>query len=79
MDPNANNVTVVPVGVWMTPDNASDTATQTALDENAKGDLAQMSVLVPTYTLGLRPGFYSWGNPEHGRRRPSSSSPGGST
>ena len=65
-DPNANNVTVVPVGVWMFPDNASDTATQTALDEKAQGDLAQMSVLVPTYTLGLRPGFYSWGNPNMG-------------
>jgi len=63
---DANNVTVTPVGLWQNVENASDVSVQATLDQKAAGDLAYQGVLTPTYTLGLRPGTYTYGNPNMG-------------
>jgi hypothetical protein len=54
------------VGLWMTGDNAADVTIQATLDQKAAGDLALSGVLLPSYTLNLRPGAYTWGNPNMG-------------
>jgi hypothetical protein len=58
---DANDVTRVPVGLWMNTDNASDVSIQSTLDDKAAGDLNMSGVLVPSYALGLRPGVYRHG------------------
>jgi hypothetical protein len=63
---DANNVTVNPVGLWMTTDNASDVSIQSTLNEKAQGDLAIDGVLMPSYTLTMRPGTYHYGSPNMG-------------
>ena len=55
-----------PVGLWMNVDSAADVTLQPTLDQQAQGDLAVASTLVPSYTLGLRPGAYRWGAPNMG-------------
>ena len=55
-----------PVGLWQNVENASDVSVQATLDQKAAGDLAYQGVLTPTYTLGLRPGTYTYGNPNMG-------------
>jgi hypothetical protein len=55
------------VGLWMSSDTSSNDVTlQPTLDERVQGDLANSGILIPTYTLGLRPGAYSYGNPNMG-------------
>lgn len=56
---DANDVTRIPVGLWMSSDNAADVSIQSTLDQQAGGDLAISSPLVPAYTLNLRPGFWT--------------------
>jgi hypothetical protein len=52
------------VGWWPLADNApSDVNLQATLDQRAQGLLALDGVLVPSYTLTLRPGAYQWGFP----------------
>lgn len=63
---DANNVGALPIGLWMNQDNASDVNIQSTLDQKAQGDLALSGILEPSYTLGLRPGAYSMGNPNMG-------------
>ena len=63
---DANNVTVYPVGLWMASENASDVSIQSTLNEQAAGTLAIDGVLMPSYTLGLRPGTYRYGSPNMG-------------
>jgi len=63
---DANNVTVNPVGLFQTVNNASDVSIQATLDQRAAGDLAWSGLLTPTYTLGLRPNAYTYGNPNMG-------------
>lgn len=63
---DANNVTVVPIGLWMSGDNAADVSIQSTLDQQAQGNLALSGQIVPSYSLTLRPGVYSWGNPNMG-------------
>ena len=63
---DSNNVAVHPIGLWQVQDNAADVTVQTTLDDKAGGDLQNYGVLTPTYTLGLRPGAYSFGNPNMG-------------
>jgi hypothetical protein len=60
-DANANNVTVNPVGLWMSNDNAADVSIQSTLDQQAAGDLAISGGLMPTYTLVLTPGWWTYG------------------
>ncbi len=66
---DAIDVTVSGLGLWQSGDNASDVTIQSTLDDKAHGDLAASSILTPSYTVTMRPGAYSWGSPEHGRRR----------
>lgn len=65
-NPDANNVTVAPQGLWMSGDNASDVSVQATLDERVAGSLARSGVVVPSYTLTLRPGTYRYGYPNMG-------------
>jgi hypothetical protein len=59
------------VGWWPLAENArSDVNQQATLDDHAAGLLAQQGVLVPTYTLTLRPGAYVWGSPNMGDTLP---------
>jgi hypothetical protein len=58
-DNNANNVSVVPVGLWMNADNAPDVSIQSTLDQQAAGDLAVSGQLVPSYSLSLTPGWWT--------------------
>ena len=63
---DANDVTRIPVGLWMGHDDASDVTVQSTLNDKAAGDLALNGMITPTYSLGLRPGAYSFGNPNMG-------------
>ena len=53
---DANDVTRIPVGLWMNTDNASDVSQQNTLDEKAAGDLERSGILRPSYSLTMRPG-----------------------
>jgi hypothetical protein len=55
---DANNVTVVPIGLWENTDNVADASIQATLDDKAAGDLNYGGVLVPSYSLGLAPEAY---------------------
>lgn len=63
---DANDVGRIPVGLWMTGDNASDVNQQATLNQKAAGDLNDSGVLVPSYTLTMRPGWYRPGFPGMG-------------
>ena len=63
---DANNVATAPVGLWMDASNASDVTDPTTLSEKAWGDLAAAGLLVPSYTLTMRPGAYVLGAPRMG-------------
>jgi hypothetical protein len=63
---DANNVTVNPVGLWQAADNAADVNIQSTLNDKANGDLNYSGLLVPTYTVTMRPGAYAWGAPNMG-------------
>jgi hypothetical protein len=63
---DANNVTVTPVGLWQSGDNASDVSVQGTLNDKAGADLALSGVLLPSYALDLRPDWYRYGAPSMG-------------
>ena len=63
---DAVDVTVTGLGLWQSGDNASDVSIQSTLDDKAHGDLAASSILVPSYTVTMRPGAYVWGSPNMG-------------
>lgn len=63
---DSNNVTVNPVGLWASADNAPSQTLTAALVAQAGGDLALKGTLTPTYTVRLRPGVYVWGSPRMG-------------
>lgn len=63
---DANNVAVAPQGLWMAGDNASDVSVQQTLVDRVNGALGRSGVVVPSYTIVLRPGVYSYGNPNMG-------------
>ena len=54
------------VGAWGLAESASDVSILATLNQKAAGDLALYGVLVPAYTLGLRPGTYTFGSPNLG-------------
>jgi hypothetical protein len=55
------------VGWWPLADSApSDVNQQATLDQRAQGLLASAGVLVPSYSLTMRPGAYVWGSPNIG-------------
>jgi hypothetical protein len=63
---DSNNVTVIPIGLWMDTDNAADVTLQTTLNQKAQGDLAQAGIVHASYTLTMAPGAYVWGKPNMG-------------
>jgi len=63
---DANDVTRTPVGLWMRAENASDVSIQSTLNDKATGLLDVYGLLVPSYTVTMRPGAYSWGFPNMG-------------
>jgi hypothetical protein len=63
---DATNGAAGAVGLWMNSDNAADVTIQSTLDQRVQGGLALSGVLIPTYTLGLAPDAYTWGNPNMG-------------
>lgn len=63
---DANATTQNGLGLWMFGDNASDVSIQATLNAHAQGLLNTMGLLVPSYTIGLRPGWYVFGNPNMG-------------
>lgn len=65
-NPDSNDITRAPVGLWMTGDNASDVKDQGTLDEKSAGNLATTGLLIPSYSVDLRPGWYLWGSPNMG-------------
>jgi hypothetical protein len=57
------------VGLWMSAESgagAADVTTQATLTQQAQGDLGRTGLLVPAYTLTLRPGAYVYGRPNMG-------------
>jgi hypothetical protein len=63
---NIGAVPAPPVGLWMESSNASDVAKTTTLTEKVHGDLVDRSILVPSYTLTMRPGAYTPAAPSMG-------------
>lgn len=63
---DANDVTRTPVGLWMRGENASDVSVQATLNERANGLLDLYGLLVPSYSVTMRPDAYSWGSPSMG-------------
>jgi hypothetical protein len=63
---DANNVGAVPVGLWMGVDSASDVKLRPTLQQKADGDIRSQGLLVPSYSLTLRPGWYRPGRPALG-------------
>ena len=49
------------VGVWQDVESASDVSDPGTLSQHAAGALNRSGLLVPSYTLGLRPGAYAHG------------------
>jgi hypothetical protein len=48
----------VAVGLWASPDGANDVTLIPTLVQRAQGNLNRFGVLIPVYTLKLRPDFY---------------------
>jgi len=63
---DANDVGRIPVGLWAAADSQSDVKVAATLKQKADGDLALQGVLVPSYSLTLRPGWYRPGFPAIG-------------
>lgn len=63
---DANDITRIPIGLWASTDNSADVNQQATLDEQAAGHLALSGIVVPSYSLTLRPGFYTYGAPNVG-------------
>lgn len=55
---DANDVGRIPVGLWMGASNESDVSILASLQEKVDGKLEDAGVLVPSYSLTLRPGWY---------------------
>ena len=54
------------VGLWMNTANESDVIVQQTLQEHTAAALNRSSVIVGSYSITLRPGWYSLGNPNMG-------------
>lgn len=73
-NPDANNVSVAAQGLWMTTDDQSDVSQQATLDQKAQGMVGvpdgssrgDYGLMVPSYSLTMRPGAYRWGSPNMG-------------
>jgi len=63
---DANDVGRIPVGLWMGASSESDVSIPASLQEKVDGELEDSGVLVPSYSLTLRPDFYRPGFPAMG-------------
>lgn len=54
------------IGLWQDAESASDVTIAQTLVDQAHGDIALKGLIMPSYTLTLRPGAYTWGNPNMG-------------
>jgi hypothetical protein len=63
---DANNVTVIPTGLWQLGTSAADVTLAGTLSDQANGTLNLDGVIVPTYTLTLAPDAYRYGFPNMG-------------
>jgi hypothetical protein len=63
---DAASVARQPIGLWQSTDNAPAVGTQAQLQDQANGDLGLYGSIIPTYTLTLAPGAYSYGAPYMG-------------
>ncbi len=54
------------IGLWQDAESASDVSIQQTLVDQVHGDVAIKGLIMPSYTLTLRPGAYTWGNPNMG-------------
>ena len=54
------------VGLWMNTANESDVVVQQTLNEHTNAALNRSAVIVGSYSITLRPGFYSYGFPNMG-------------
>jgi hypothetical protein len=63
---DANDVGRIPVGLWMAATSESDVKVKQTLQEKADGVLEDAGVLVPSYSLTLRPGWYRPDTPAMG-------------
>ena len=51
----------------MDGDLASDVSVQTTLNDHVNGNLGRSAVVVPSYSVTLRPGWWTPGNPNTGQ------------
>jgi hypothetical protein len=63
---DANDVTRIPIGLWMSGDDAADVSIVSTLRAKALGNLAQSGQIVASFSLTLRPGAYHYGAPNMG-------------
>lgn len=63
---DANDVTRTPVGLWMRSENLNDVSVQATLNDRAHGLVDRYGLLVPSYTVTMRPDAYTWGFPNMG-------------
>jgi hypothetical protein len=63
---DASTGTAGAVGMWMSGGNESDVSVQQTLNDHAAAALNRSSVIVGSYSVTLRPGWYSYGNPNMG-------------
>jgi hypothetical protein len=61
---DANNTAANGIGTWMSADNSSSDVNLIAtLQQQVAGTIAADGILIPSYTLGLRPDTYRFGYP----------------
>lgn len=63
---DSNDVGRIPVGLWQSVANESDVKVAATLQQKASGDLAVGGMLVPSYSLSLRPDWFRPGAPAMG-------------
>jgi hypothetical protein len=63
---DTNDITVNPVGLFMSAPNASALSLQSEVDAKAQGDLRLWGLIVPTYAVVLEPDAYLYGAPNMG-------------
>lgn len=63
---DANDVTRVPVGLWMRGEEDADVTGQATLDEKVAGSVDRHGELIPSYSLEMRDGAWSPGFPAMG-------------
>ena len=63
---DASNIAPNGLGLWMNALQAADVSVATTLAQQCQGALNVSALIVPTYTVTLMPGTYSYGSPNIG-------------